>query len=104
MITGGFGTMFDLETGARRQWVIGRDGVKRWSDTNEPVTPSDTKKDWADEYLTMITDCEKREPKMTEWERKFIADIKLRLQRRQLATPNQLEKLNDIWERVTRNG
>lgn len=36
-ITGGFGTTMDLERGTMRQWVIGRDGVKRWADTNEPV-------------------------------------------------------------------
>lgn len=36
-ITGGFGTTMDLERGTSRQWVMGRDGVKRWADTNEPV-------------------------------------------------------------------
>jgi hypothetical protein len=36
-ITGGFGTTIDLERGTSRQWVIGRDGVKRWADSGEPV-------------------------------------------------------------------
>lgn len=36
MITGGFGMKMDLERGTMRQWVIGRDGVKRWADNNEP--------------------------------------------------------------------
>lgn len=36
-ITGGFGTTIDLERGTARTWVIGRDGVKRWADTDEPV-------------------------------------------------------------------
>ena len=36
-ITGGFGTTMDLERGTSRQWVMGRDGVKRWADTNDPV-------------------------------------------------------------------
>ena len=35
-ITGGFGTTLDLERGTSRQWVIGRDGVKRWADNGEP--------------------------------------------------------------------
>lgn len=26
----------DLERGTMRQWAMGRDGVKRWADTNEP--------------------------------------------------------------------
>jgi hypothetical protein len=37
MITGGFGMTMDLERGTTRQWVMGRDGIKRWNDTNEPV-------------------------------------------------------------------
>lgn len=38
MITGGFGMTMDLTRGTMRQWVMGRDGVKRWADTNDPVT------------------------------------------------------------------
>lgn len=37
MITGGFGTTFDLERGTSRQWYMKRDGVKRWADTGQPV-------------------------------------------------------------------
>ena len=37
-ITGGFGTTMDLERGVSRQWVIGRDGVKRWADSGMPLT------------------------------------------------------------------
>lgn len=37
-ITGGFGTTIDLERGTSRQWVIGRDGVKRWADSGQPLT------------------------------------------------------------------
>lgn len=37
MITGGFGMTMDLERGTMRQWVMGRDGVKRWADTDEPI-------------------------------------------------------------------
>lgn len=36
-ITGGFGITMDLERGTTRQWVMGRDGVKRWADNGEPV-------------------------------------------------------------------
>lgn len=35
-ITGGFGMTMDLERGTMRQWVMGRDGVKRWADNDEP--------------------------------------------------------------------
>ena len=40
-ITGGFGIEIDLGTGQRRQWTMGRDGVKRWADTNAPTEPSE---------------------------------------------------------------
>lgn len=37
-ITGGFGITLDIERGTSRQWVMGRDGVKRWADTGQPLT------------------------------------------------------------------
>lgn len=37
-ITGGFGTTIDLERGISRQWVMGRNGVKRWADSGQPLT------------------------------------------------------------------
>lgn len=45
MITGGFGVTFDLRTGTQRRWVIGRDGVKRWSDNDMPVNNTVAKKE-----------------------------------------------------------
>ena len=39
MITGGFGIMVDVKRGTMRRWVMGRDGVKRWLDNNEPCDP-----------------------------------------------------------------
>lgn len=36
-ITGGFGMTMDIKHGTTRRWVMGRDGVKRWADTNESV-------------------------------------------------------------------
>lgn len=36
-ITGGFGMTLDIERGTTRRWVMGRDGVKRWADSNQPV-------------------------------------------------------------------
>lgn len=40
-ITGGFGTTMDVERGTMRQWVMGRDGVKRWADSGGPVEECD---------------------------------------------------------------
>lgn len=38
MITGGFGIEYDPKRGVSRAWVY-KDGVKRWTDTGEPVEP-----------------------------------------------------------------
>ena len=37
MITGGFGPTFDLRTGVASGWRIGRVGVQRWADNDQPV-------------------------------------------------------------------
>lgn len=34
----GFGFTLDLERGSIRQWFVRADGIKRWADTDAPVT------------------------------------------------------------------
>lgn len=58
--------------------------------------------DWADEYMRMIEDCEKRESKLTDWERGFIDSIKHRLEDGHALTRKQLDTIDNIWDRVTR--
>lgn len=54
MISGGFGTVYDLETGTSRQWFMRADGIKRWADTGEQcetdVRPEDDPNEFADEW------------------------------------------------------
>jgi hypothetical protein len=59
---------------------------------------------WADEYLTMIDDCEKRESRLTEWETGFIDSIRNRLERELPLSAKQTETLDKIWERATARG
>lgn len=33
----GFGLVFDMQTGAMRNWYIDGEGVKRWADNDETV-------------------------------------------------------------------
>lgn len=33
----GFGMVFDCERGGVRNWYMGKDGVRRWADSDEPV-------------------------------------------------------------------
>lgn len=59
---------------------------------------------WADEYLTMVEDCEKRESRLTPWEMRFIDSIRNSLERDKLLSVKQTETLDRIWERVTASG
>lgn len=54
-----------------------------------------------DEHKTMIEDCEKRESKLTDWERGFIDSLDNQLVNDRALSPKQIEKLDAIWERVT---
>lgn len=54
-----------------------------------------------DEHATMIEDCEKRESKLSDWERSFIDSIWMQLSKGHSLTAKQAETLDTIWERVT---
>lgn len=53
-----------------------------------------------DEQMQMVEDCEKRESKLTAWERAFIDSMRSRLPEPGL-TPDQASKLEQIWDKVT---
>jgi len=59
---------------------------------------------WQDEYQTMINDCEKREPRLSEWDAGFIDSVGKQLERDKPLPQKQIEKLEQIWERATKNG
>lgn len=54
-----------------------------------------------DEHATMVEDCEKRESKLTDWERTFIDSIARQLEQSRALSEKQAETLDKIWERVT---
>lgn len=54
-----------------------------------------------EEHATMIEDCEKRESKLSDWERSFIDSISMQLSNGGALTDKQAETLDAIWERVT---
>lgn len=60
--------------------------------------------DWTSEYAQLIEDCEKRESRLSDWDREFIDSIKKRLADGTPLTPKQVEKLDEIWERATARG
>jgi len=54
-----------------------------------------------DEMIAMIGDCESRESKLTDWEVGFIASLSENIEIGRKLTELQVEKLSNIWERVT---
>lgn len=57
-----------------------------------------------DEHLTMVEDCEQRESRLSDWERKFIDDMRTRLEAGHSLTVGQEDMLDSIWEKCTANG
>ena len=57
-----------------------------------------------DEVLQMISDCEARESRLSEWEAGFIDSINKQVEKDRSLTEKQDETLNRIWEKVTENG
>lgn len=54
-----------------------------------------------EEHQQMVTDCENRESKLTDWERQFVDSIGHQLADGRALTDKQSEALNTIWDRVT---
>lgn len=59
---------------------------------------------WAGEYLTLLDDCEKREGRLTDWERGFVDSLRSQLEKDRRPSAKQVETLDCIWERVSARG
>ena len=59
---------------------------------------------WSDEYITLLDDCEKRESRLTDWERQFCDSLRRQIEEGRSLSPKQVEKLDDTWNRVTAKG
>ena len=59
---------------------------------------------WADEYLVLIDDCEKREERLSDWERGFIDSLRRQIENGRRPSPKQIESLDAAWERATARG
>ena len=61
----------------------------------------------ADPYETleqMLRDCEARESRLTDWERRFVDSVTLQFDRGRALSSKQRETLERIWDRVTAKG
>jgi hypothetical protein len=59
---------------------------------------------WADEYLTMLDDCEKRESRLTDWERSFVDSLRRQIEQGRRPSAKQIETLDSCWARATARG
>ena len=53
------------------------------------------------EIEQMIQDCENLESKLSDWENGFMSSIGDVVDKNMILSENQVNKLNDIWERIT---
>jgi hypothetical protein len=54
--------------------------------------------------IQQIEDCENRSARLDNWSVNFIDSIKRQLEGGRALTANQIEKLDEIWERATAKG
>ena len=59
---------------------------------------------WAEEYITLLDDCEKREDRLTDWERTFVDSLRSQLEAGRRPSQKQIDALDSIWERATAKG
>lgn len=57
-----------------------------------------------EESVDMINDCMARSSRMSDWETNFIDSIDDSLSTFGCLTPKQANKLEEIWDRVTKEG
>jgi ferritin-like metal-binding protein YciE len=60
--------------------------------------------EWADEYLTMLDDCEKRESQLSDWERSFVDSLRAWIENGKRPTAKQIETLDNVWDKATKKG
>lgn len=56
------------------------------------------------EHPQLIEDCERRSERLDDWSINFIDSISRQMAGGRALTANQVEKLDEIWERATAKG
>lgn len=60
--------------------------------------------EWQSEYLTLIEDCEKREERLSDWERTFIDSLRRWIESGKRPSEKQINALDNVWEKATKRG
>ena len=59
---------------------------------------------WADEYVTILEDREKRSEKLTDWECGFVDSLQRQIADGRRPSAKQVDALDNLWERATADG
>lgn len=59
---------------------------------------------WADEYLTLLDDCENRDERLSVWELGFVDSLRRQIVQGHRPSPKQIETLDSVWEKATAKG
>lgn len=59
---------------------------------------------WADEYVTLLDDCEARESRLTDWERTFVDSLRTQIEAGRRPSAKQIDTLDNVWEKATSKG
>lgn len=59
---------------------------------------------WDRVYLDQVADCEKREARLTDWERSFVDSIRNQIEQGRRPSAKQIEMLDRVWEHATLKG
>ncbi len=59
---------------------------------------------WADEYATLLDDCEQREDRLSDWERGFVDSLRKQIENGRRPSQKQIETLDNVWEKATARG
>jgi len=59
---------------------------------------------WADEYQTLLEDCEARGEKLSDWECGFVDSLRRQIEDGRRPSQKQIDTLDSIWERATKRG
>lgn len=57
---------------------------------------------WQSVYLRMISECQKKPEALTDFDRSFLSNVKLRIEKGIPLTVNQIPVLENIHEKLTK--
>ena len=58
----------------------------------------------ADEYMTMLEDCERRSERLSDWECQFVDSLQRQIADGRRPSAKQIDALDNVWTKATARG